>query len=101
MITSQSQTEEYGNIINLIEAARASARAQNNDYERRANELNDKHGWGFTAQDIDILKHTLAAANETLNQGAYQTRRLIPFLPVSTTCCVPRTDARGVAFSFE
>lgn len=27
--------------------------------------------------------------------------RLIPFLPVSTTCCVARTDARGGAFSFE
>jgi hypothetical protein len=33
--------------------------------------------------------------------SAYLVERLIPFLPVSTTCCVPRTDAGGVAFSFE
>ena len=53
------------------------------------------------------VEKAMLSAKAHERKGAYQQarsiyeKRLIPFLPVSTTCGVTRTGALGVAFSFE
>ena len=53
--------------------------------------------------DVDVtdLIERAKVSRDAFRACKFYAARLIPFLPVSTTCCVPRTDARGVAFSFE
>lgn len=55
--------------------------------------------------DLDSVKSNasggISSEDPMMKAIPYLLLRLIPFLPVSTTCGVARTDALGVAFSFE
>ena len=59
--------------MGIFDTLRSSARSQNDYYEQIANKLNSSENLGYNQQNIDALKHTIAAADQTIKSGETQT----------------------------